>query len=350
MSEQNTLTIFTKAAQMLAECDTIQKAKELKDLAITAGEWARRRQAGQEAEQHCRSYALQAERRMGEMLDEAELRPGVKPQLIPSGHQFNQPSLKDLGITPKESAKAQQLAKIEEKEFNKLMDGNKTRAECIRNLRAIEISRQRTKIAARAEKIKPTDRWQVIQADMSTWKTEKQFDWIITDPPYPKEFLPLYETLGKQANTWLKDGGLLVAMCGQSYLEQIYAMLSKHLTYYWTAAYMLPGQPTPLRQVNVNTSWKPLLIFSKGRYTGKIFGDVFRSDANDKDFHKWGQSITGMTDIVSKLAIPGESILDPFCGAGTTGIAAIRHGCFFTGLELDETNKKISEGRISEET
>ena len=29
---ENSLTIFTKASQMLAQADTIQKAKELKDL------------------------------------------------------------------------------------------------------------------------------------------------------------------------------------------------------------------------------------------------------------------------------------------------------------------------------
>ena len=83
-------------------------------------------------------------------------------------------------------------------------------------------------------------------------------------------------------------------------LNEIYEMMSRHMAYYWTACYLLPGQPTPLRQVNVNTSWKPLLIFQKGKYTGKIFGDVFKSDGNDKDSHKWGQSVSGMFDIVSK--------------------------------------------------
>ena len=189
----------------------------------------------------------------------------------------------------------------------------------------------------------------IYHADIRTWKAPRQYDWIITDPPYPKEYLELYGVLAERAQEWLKPGGMLVVMCGQSYLDEIYDLLSSHLDYYWTGAYLLPGQPTPLRQVNVNCSWKPLLFYCRkdAKYAGKIFGDVFRSDANDKDFHKWGQSISGMTDIVSRLCLPGEYLLDPFCGGGTTGIAAIAHGCFFDGVEIEADNVNISKARIN---
>ena len=216
----------------------------------------------------------------------------------------------------------------------------------VKQLRQAQIDEPRKALAAAFQKIKPSDRWIVHQADMSEWKTEQRFDWIITDPPYPREYLPLYETLALRSRDWLEDGGLLVAMCGESYLHEIFSLMAKHLRYYWTAAYMLPGQPTPMRQVNVNCSWKPLLMFCKGEYTGKIFGDVFRSEADDKDFHEWGQSVSGMYDIVSKLVLPGQSILDPFCGAGTTGIAAIKHDCLFVGVEIDTDCAKIARRRI----
>jgi hypothetical protein len=154
--------------------------------------------------------------------------------------------------------------------------------------------------------------------------------------------------LAERAAQWLKPGGLLIAMSGQSYLDEIYGMMSKHLKYYWTSAYLTPGQPTPLRQVNINSTWKPLLVYGLGDYKGKIMGDVFVSAGNDKDHHKWGQSVSGMYDIISKVCLPGQYILDPFCGAGTTGIAALKHGCLFDGLELLEENVNISKGRLSE--
>lgn len=209
-----------------------------------------------------------------------------------------------------------------------------------------QIDRYLTKKAG--ENIDLSESYRIEQADIRTWITSRQYDWIITDPPYPREYLNLYSVLAERAAVWLKPGSLLVAMCGQSYLDEIYSLLNEHLQYYWTAAYLLPGQPTPLRQVNVNCSWKPLLMFSRkgDKYTGKIFGDVFRSDESDKDFHEWGQSISGMSNVVSRLCLPGEYILDPFCGAGTTGVAAIRHGCLFDGIDIDPDHCAIARARI----
>ena len=44
---------------------------------------------------------------------------------------------------------------------------------------------------------------------------------------------------------------------------------------------------------------------------------------------------------------PGSLILDPFCGSGTTGIAALREGFRFLGFELDPEYIQIAEARIA---
>jgi len=230
----------------------------------------------------------------------------------------------------------------------KMDAGIMTAHEAYKELKAKQRSEARAEIAAVGAKVAQSEKWSVYHGDIATWKAPRQYDFIITDPPYPKEFLQLWNTLAVRAKDWLKPGGLLIAMSGQSYLDEVYTIMSKHMDYYWTASYLTPGQPTPLRQVNVNSTWKPLLIYVNGKYSGKIFGDVFVSDGNDKDHHKWGQSVSGMYDIISKICLPGQYILDPFCGAGTTGIAALKHGCLFDGLELLEENVNISKGRLSE--
>ncbi len=217
--------------------------------------------------------------------------------------------------------------------------------------RSEELAEEREKIARSGAVGTPSGKWNIYHGNMRTIELNKKYDFIITDPPYPREYMPLYKALAERATEWLKPEGLLVCMCGQSYLNQIYAIFDQHLAYYWTACFLTPHQPTPLRQRQVNTSWKPLLIYGKQQnYTGKTFGDVFTSEQAAKNHHRWEQSESGMIAIVKQICLPGQTVLDPFCGAGTTGIAALQHGCLFDGIDVDETSVNITKGRLSDQT
>jgi site-specific DNA-methyltransferase (adenine-specific) len=163
-------------------------------------------------------------------------------------------------------------------------------------------------------------------------------DCIVTDPPYPREFLPVYRDLARVAAHALKPGGSLVCMCGQSYLPEVLAALGESLVYRWTLAYLTPGgQSSQLWERTVNTFWKPLLWFTKGTYSGPWIGDVCKSNVNDNDkrHHHWGQSESGMADIVGRFTKPGDTVLDPFCGGGTTGVVAIDMDRLFIGYDID---------------
>jgi len=41
-------------------------------------------------------------------------------------------------------------------------------------------------------------------------------------------------------------------------------------------------------------------------------------------------------------------VLDPFCGSGSTGRAAIAEGFRFVGIEIDEEYAEIARARIAE--
>lgn len=347
MIEQSEITALSQISegrrQLALAGDDIQAITTLRDKAMAAQIFAAA-QGYKEAAQEAKIFQLQAERKAGDWLRENVSHNGGNPQLS------QDVTVLPEGIDRMESSRWQLEAALPEEKFNEWVDeslakGWEISAAGLRNEAKNYLRLEaRAEVAEKAETVEPSERWHIYHADIQKWQAPRQYDFIITDPPYPKEFLHLYEVLAYRAKEWLKPGGLLIAMCGQSYLDEIYAMMSKHVPYYWTAAYLTPGQPTPLRQRQVNTTWKPLLMF--GDYNGKIFGDVFKSDGNDKDFHKWGQSVSGMYDIISKICLPGQSILDPFCGAGTTGIAALKHGCLFDGLDVDEQNVKISIGRL----
>jgi site-specific DNA-methyltransferase (adenine-specific) len=198
------------------------------------------------------------------------------------------------------------------------------------------------------------DTCELFQADIRTQLPQvidDSIDFIITDPPYPREFLPLYGELSKLAARVLKPGGSLVVMCGQSYLPDVIAELSREMKYHWCMAYITPGGQSPqLWGKRTNTFWKPVLWFTKGDYAGDYIGDVFKSPPNDNDkrFHEWGQSLGGFKEIVERFTYPGQTILDPFLGGGTTGIASVTTGRFFIGTDTDGDSIEIARGRIRE--
>lgn len=217
-------------------------------------------------------------------------------------------------------------------------DGDGTKPWTVRQLK--DAMRQAA-TRARVAEVPEGEEFRVIRGDFRTADVaDASVDWIITDPPYPAEFLPLYGDLGAFAERVLRPGGSVVAMVGQSYLPAVMAQLGERLTYHWTLAYLTPGgQAVQLWDRKVNTFWKPLLWYVKGDYAGKWIGDVARSEVNDNDkrFHDWGQSESGMADIVERFTEAGELILDPFGGGMTTGIVAQALGRRFIGIEIDET-------------
>ena len=162
--DQGSIVIFTKAAQMLAEADTIQKARELKDLALTAADWARRRGLGKQAILYARSYALEAERKMGEMLSQTERADGGRPSktsnsMLPVSDPI--PTLAELGLTKRESAEAQMLYKISQEIFEAIKAEEKTRTEIRREERREKIQKLIPE--------KPSGKYRIIYAD-PPWK------------------------------------------------------------------------------------------------------------------------------------------------------------------------------------
>lgn len=155
MEENNSLVIFTRASQMLAEADTIQKTKELKNLALTAADFAKRKGMGEEAIQYCRSYAKRAEIKMGEMLAQTERAQGKRTDLVTSSDQVN-PTLTDLGLTKRESAEAQMLASLPSEKQENIIEGRQSITQVRREQKAEEI----------AKKVwLPDDKYRVLYAD-----------------------------------------------------------------------------------------------------------------------------------------------------------------------------------------
>jgi site-specific DNA-methyltransferase (adenine-specific) len=56
-----------------------------------------------------------------------------------------------------------------------------------------------------------------------------------------------------------------------------------------------------------------------------------------------------MERLLHRLFEGGETLCDPYMGSGTTGVAALRMGCHFIGIELEPKYYAIAKRRIQAE-
>jgi len=173
-------------------------------------------------------------------------------------------------------------------------------------------------------------------------------DLIITDPPYGRDYLPLYEELSKFASYALKKGGICLVLTGIAWLPAVLNVLTVHLDYVWTLAYVMPRgyQRVIFRQIAQN--WKAIVYLAKGKPFVGMVNDTIISKEADKREHKWQQDLEAFIELVRRFARPKMVICDPFCGTGTTGVAALLNGCRFVGLDADREVLEVARKRLEE--
>lgn len=97
-----------------------------------------------------------------------------------------------------------------------------------------------------------------------------------------------------------------------------------------------------------------IAIFSRGSHLGWPKAETYRSDTYsvgpwERAGHPNGKPLAVVLDLARRLTKPGWVVLDPFMGSGTTGVACIRTGRKFIGIELDPGYFRIACDRIRRE-
>jgi len=169
---------------------------------------------------------------------------------------------------------------------------------------------------------------------------------IFTDPPYAREYIPLYEDIAKVASRVLVPGGSLLVYAGHYALPEIFKLMCPHLTYWWIICSYQQGPNAFNRGIYIK--WKPILWFVKQPFQAlSAIPDVLKPSL-EKEHHDWQQSLKDAEFIIEKLTLPGDTIFDPLCGSGTTGVAAVKLGRRFIGFDSDESALLTAKQRISE--
>lgn len=187
---------------------------------------------------------------------------------------------------------------------------------------------------------------------------DNSIDLIWTDPPYPKEFLHCYEYLAREAMRVLKPGGFVLAMCGGGWLPKIYEFFEKSgLQYFYEFHHKSTGDaPTVWRHYEDRNAYpivarsKPIIVYSKGPGRPRVGGvhNLFEATGVfSKMYHHWGQDVESARYYIDHFSAPGQLVLDPFIGGGTTAVACELIGRRWIGSDVDPVAIASSASRLS---
>lgn len=338
----NHLIKLDKAKQLLAEVNSIKEVLPLIKQAEMAEVYFKKVKLGEEAEMYARAIKLEAQRKAGVFLSEQPKLHGARP--ADTGLPDVTP-LKDIGVSKRQSSDWQQMKNIPEESFELVKQGKKTLKKAKSEIRKAK----RLQEAQELDEATELTDVELINDDFRLTKF-KDADLILTDPPYPQEYLHLWEDLAEYANETLKPGGFLVAYSGQLHLPEIYKMLSKHLKYYWTYCLYHIGATQIVHPRNVMCRWKPILVFQKEPFKKRdiVFQDYIISENREKDGHDWQQSESGVCKLLEMFSKPGDTVIDPFMGAGTFPYVAHKMKRKAIGIEIDKDSYHISKARFND--
>ena len=163
-------------------------------------------------------------------------------------------------------------------------------------------------------------------------------DAVVTDPPYPDYYEELY-----QYKPELLDA-LNMFPCRQFV--------------FWSAKKTFPLDYTAIHIWDIwigSGSMYERIFERNGQLNYRIFkyaviGNEFRAQIA-MDIHTGHPSqkpIQLLNKLVLSFTSEGDTILDPFMGSGTTGVACVETGRNFIGIEIDADYFKIAQRRIAD--
>lgn len=178
-------------------------------------------------------------------------------------------------------------------------------------------------------------------ADISDADLASQIvDAVITDPPYAQADVPLYGELARFAMRVLKRGGWCLTMIGDLYAIRVGDLMTKAgLVERGYIAVSFPGgHHSRIGTTKTFQAVKLVLIMQKPpTCQPPQWGPNFLTaplNGHDKSLHPWQQNQHIFEKLVARFTVPGDVVVDPFAGSGTTLRAALTLGRVAWGSDI----------------
>ena len=166
---------------------------------------------------------------------------------------------------------------------------------------------------------------------------DKSVNCVLTDPPYDFSISEQIEFMEEM--TRISKGAIIIFCPPENqwigkpdqYLFWIKPISTKNTSKSYS------------RFVEMIYVWNGKIWNSDGHWSQ--YTNVF-TDLVDGKLHPYQKPLSMMTRLINNHTNVGDTILDPFLGSGTTGIACVQTGRNFIGCDIDEGYFKIAEKRI----
>ena len=297
--------------------------------------------------------AVEAERAKARMLAGIKANPTADQQQ--GKGMAAEKAAKQVGASTRKVQRAKALRKSSPELAEEVKEGKKTLKQAEDEVKAQVKQEKRAELMAQADKheAKEYDGFKVNDvylADIHRLELPpNSVDMIFTDPPYHDEHLGLFLALARFAHRALKPGGYLMTYSGKMFLPQVMNSLGECLEYVWMYGIFQPDSNHKIQKHHIFQTWRPIVCFKK---PGKTMNVDWQPDmikgTRDKSFHEWQQQIEAPLKWIDAYTLPGDLVVDPFVGGGTTLAACKQLKRNYMGFDVDPDAVKLSKLRLEQ--
>jgi len=184
---------------------------------------------------------------------------------------------------------------------------------------------------------------------MISHEGEQRMGWFSGDAMGTSGLVWLLRSVAVQASRVLRDDGHLLVFCDWRMIASLLPALessglrNRNLLIWEKESVGMGSGFRPMHECCLH------LTKGTGKYYAADTGNVSkcRRVPGAQKEHPTEKPADLMRSIVRVVAGPGDLVVDPFCGSGQTGVAAVRLGCRFYGIERDARFVPVSRERLA---
>lgn len=185
-------------------------------------------------------------------------------------------------------------------------------------------------------------------------------DFILTDPPYITRYRPADgRTIANDDNEeWLKPAfaEMYRILKRDAFCISFYGWpkADRFIDAYRSAGFRIVGHLTFPKRYTSSTRFlryqhECAHLLAKGRPAApeQTIGDVIEWTYSGNKLHPTQKPLSALMPLIETFSKPGDIVLDPFTGSGSTLIAARMLGRSYVGVELDAEYHAVATERLA---